>query len=213
MIYVKRIVKFGFLSVLLVVFSILLANYQVNKSTEDALYDSVDTIPYNKVGLVLGTTKYLQNGYVNLYYSYRINATIALYNAGKISDVLVSGDNGSKLYDEPTAFKEDLIKGGIPENHIYLDYAGFRTLDSMVRAKKVFGQTSITVISQKFHNQRAVFISNSIGVNAVGFNAKNVSSSYGFKTNMREKLARVKVFVDIIFRVSPKFLGPRIEIK
>ena len=111
------------------------------------------------------------------------------------------------------SFTLDLTLGGIPSDHIYLDYAGFRTLDSIIRAQKVFGQSSITVISQKFHNQRAVFICNSIGLDAVGFNAKNVSSRYGFKTNMREKLARVKVFIDVFFGVTPKFLGPEIEIK
>ena len=98
----------GVVAMLLVVLSILLANYQVNTTTDDRLYDAVKDIPYNKVGIVLGTSKYLQNGQVNLYYSFRIEATIALYKAGKISFVLVSGDNGSKLYDEPTTFKEDL---------------------------------------------------------------------------------------------------------
>lgn len=209
----RKIIKITFFFLLIGLLSIPLANYYVNKKTEGKLYNTVTEVPYNKVGLVLGTAKYLQNGYVNLYYTYRINATIQLYKAGKISFVLVSGDNGSKSYDEPTTFKEDLVKGGIPQERIYLDYAGFRTLDSMIRAKAVFGQTSMTVISQEFHNQRAVFIADYVGIDAVGFNAKNVSSRYGFKTNMREKLARVKVFVDLIFGVKPKFLGPGIEIK
>jgi len=211
--FMRRMLKVTFLLLLIALLSIPLANYSVNNSTEKKLYNAVNEIPYNKVGLVLGTSKYLQNGYVNLYYSYRINATIALYKAGKISFVLVSGDNGSKQYDEPTTFKDDLIKGGIPSERIYLDYAGFRTLDSMVRAKEVFGQSTLTVVSQEFHNQRAVFIGNYIGIDAIGFNAQDVSSRYGFKTNMREKLARVKVFVDMVFRVQPKFLGPQIEIK
>jgi len=211
--FMRRMLKVTFLLLLIALLSIPLANYSVNNSTEKKLYNAVNEIPYNKVGLVLGTSKYLQNGYVNLYYSYRINATIALYKAGKISFVLVSGDNGSKQYDEPTTFKDDLIKGGIPSERIYLDYAGFRTLDSMVRAKEVFGQSTLTVVSQEFHNQRAVFIGNYIGIDAIGFNAQDVSSRYGFKTNMREKLARVKVFVDMVFRVQPKFLGPKINLQ
>ena len=209
----RKILKITFFLFLLVLLSIPLANYCVNKKTEGKLYNTVMEVPYNKVGLVLGTAKYLQGGSVNLYYTYRISATLQLYKAGKISFVLVSGDNGSKDYDEPTVFKEDLIKGGIPSGRIYLDYAGFRTLDSMIRAKVVFGQSAITVISQEFHNQRAVFIADYIGVDAIGFNAENVSSRYGFKTNMREELARVKVFIDLIFDVKPKFLGSKIEIK
>ncbi len=209
----KRVFKVIVLFFLLVGISVFLANYRINTVSKNKLYDSVDTIPYNNVGLVLGTSKYLRNGQVNLYYAYRINATLALYNAGKISRVLVSGDNGSIAYDEPTTFKEDLIRGGIPEDCIYLDYAGFRTLDSMVRAQSVFGQTSLTVISQKFHNQRAVFIAHQIGLDAIGMNARNVSGRYGFKTNIREKLARVKVFVDLIFGVTPKFLGPKVDVK
>ncbi|MBL4746503.1 MAG: YdcF family protein [Flavobacteriaceae bacterium] len=209
----RKIIKVVSFFIVIGLLSIPLANYCVDKKTEGKLYNNVRDIPYNKVGLVLGTAKYLQNGSVNLYYTYRINATLQLYKAGKISFVLVSGDNGSTVYDEPTTFKEDLIKGGIPSELIYLDYAGFRTLDSMIRAKAVFGQSNITVISQEFHNQRAVFIADYIGVSAVGFNAKNVSSRYGFKTNIREKLARVKVFIDLVIGVEPRFLGPLIEIK
>jgi SanA protein len=109
------------------------------------------------VGLVLGTSQYLKNGYLNWYFKYRIEATVELYKKGKIDFILVSGDNSHKNYDEPTAFKNELIKRGIPADQIYLDYAGFRTLDSVVRAKEIFGQTSITIISQKFHNERAIY--------------------------------------------------------
>lgn len=106
-----------------------------------------------------------------------------------------------------------MIKQGIPANRIYLDYAGFRTLDSVVRCKEIFSQESITVISQQFHNERAIFIANYKGIKAVGFNAKGVSKRYGFKVMVRERMARVKMMLDLLSGKQPKFLGKKIEIK
>lgn len=185
----------------------------INNNAEGKIYTTVNEIPYNKVGLVLGTAKELKNGNVNLYFKYRIAATVELYKSGKIDFILISGDNGNSNYDEPTDFKNELLKKGIPENKIFLDYAGFRTLDSMVRAKEVFGLSTFTIISQQFHNERAIYLAESEGLEVIGFNAKSVTAKYGFKTKIREYFARVKVFVDIIFNVSPKFLGDKIEIK
>ncbi len=188
-------------------------NYIVIRSTKNLTFDSVTTIPKNKVGLLLGTSKYLRNGYINLYYKYRVDATVRLYKAGKIAFVLISGDNGNTNYDEPSTFKEDLIKSGIPADKIFLDYAGFRTLDSVVRAEAIFGQSSFTIISQKFHNERAVFIAIQKGMRAVAYNAKDVSRRYGIRVQLREYLARTKVFIDLLFGINPKFLGEKIEIK
>lgn len=136
-----------------------------------------------------------------------------LYKAEKIDFILVSGDNGSEGYDEPTDFKNDLIESGIPESKIYLDYAGFRTLDSMVRVKEIFGQTSVTIISQQFHNERALYLANHFDIEAIGYNARGVSGKKAMKVQLREYLARVKVFVDILLNVNPKFLGEPVEIK
>ena len=191
----------------------LVSNYSIEKNAENKTFSDSSIIKKNKVGLVLGTAKILKNGSVNLYFKYRINATVKLYKKGKIDYVLVSGDNGNKNYDEPTDFKNELIKRGIPESKIFLDYAGFRTLDSVVRAKKIFGQENITIISQKFHNERAIYIADKNGIKAIGFNAKDVYGKYGLKVKVREYLARTKVFVDILFDVKPKFLGKKIEIK
>ena len=198
--------------VLLSIALVIFADKRIASQSRNYLYGDVINIPQNKVGLVLGTAKFLGYGQVNLYYQYRIEAAIALYKAGKISYIVVSGDNSRKTYDEPTQMKNDLVAGGIPENVIYLDYAGFRTLDSVVRIKEIFSQGSFTVISQRFHNERAVYLAHRHGLNAVGFNAKDVDKYYGFKTNLREKLARVKVFVDISTHKKPKFLGEKIEI-
>ncbi|WP_204346418.1 SanA/YdcF family protein [Psychroserpens algicola] len=198
---------------IVLLFGLIITNYMVSYQAKDHIYDSVDEIPQNKVGLLLGTIKYLSNGNVNLYYTYRINAAVALYKAHKIEYILVSGDNGSKTYDEPTTFKADLVAKGIPENKIFLDYAGFRTLDSVVRAKDIFGQDSITIISQQFHNERAIYLANHNDVTAIAFNAQNVQGRYGLKVQLREYLARAKASIDVLFNVEPKFLGKKIEIK
>jgi len=192
---------------------LIITNYTMIYQAKGKVYNSISEVPKNKVGLLLGTGKFLSNGHINLYYTYRINATVALYKAHKIEFVLISGDNGSKSYDEPTTFKEDLIAKGIPDDKIFLDYAGFRTLDSVVRAKAIFGQDSITIISQQFHNERAIYLAKHHNINAIAFNAKNVQSRYGLRVQLREYLARAKASIDVLFNVEPKFLGEKIDIK
>lgn len=209
----RKIIKIlGTLSLVLVLV-ILTCNFIISSTTEDKTYSNINTIPPNRVGLVLGTSNRISNGSSNPYYTYRIDATVALFKAGKIKFILVSGDNGSIYYNEPNTIKKDLIKAGIPEEVIFLDYAGFRTLDSMVRAKFIFGLDNVTVISQKFHNERAIYIAEQKGLKAIGFNAQDLSTSQGFKVHFREYLARVKVFIDMILNTQPKFYGATIEIK
>ena len=214
--YVKRMKKkyYIFLTILLLPFLlIIISNYSIEKYSENKTFSDLKIIKKNKVGLVLGTSKVLNNGMINLYFTFRINATVQLYNYGKIDYILISGDNGNKDYDEPTDFKNELIKKGIPEDKIFLDFAGFRTLDSVIRSREIFGQKSITIISQQFHNERAIYLAEKNGINAIGFNARDVSGKYGMKVQIREYLARTKVFIDILFGVKPKFLGDKIEIK
>lgn len=209
----KKFIKYGFLGCLFALLSIFVANKTIIKNAKSKLYTSVSNIPKNKVGLLLGTIKHLSNGQINLYYKFRVDAVVQLFKGKKIDFIIISGDNSTKNYDEPTVFKNDLIKAGIPENKIFLDYAGFRTLDSVVRAKEVFEQSSITIISQKFHNERAIYLAEHFNINAIGFNARDVSGQLALKVKMREYLARVKVFVDIITRKQPKFLGKKINVK
>ena len=206
-----------FIKIILIFFIILAIgivsnNYWFIHNAKDRVYSKVSEVPKNKVGLLLGTSKFLTNGQVNLYYAYRIDAAVALYKAGKIEYILISGDNGSTHYDEPTTFKEDLINRGVPEDKIVLDFAGFRTLDSVVRAKEIFGQHSYTIISQKFHNERAIFLADNFNVDAIAFNAKDVDNNYGLKTRVREYFARSKASIDVLFNVKPKFLGEKIKI-
>lgn len=209
----KTFFKAIFFFITFCILSIYASNYAIEKNAQEKVFSETQNIPKNKVGLILGTSKLLSDGRINLYYKYRLDAAVKLYNSGKIKYIVISGDNSSTNYDEPTDFKFDLIKAGIPENKIFLDYAGFRTLDSVVRIKEIFGQTSITIISQQFHNERAIYLAEHFNIKAVGFNAKSISGKYGLKVKLREFLARVKVFVDIIFNVQPKFLGKKVEIE
>jgi SanA protein len=206
--WLKRIFYSGVALLLLV----LLLNYKVKHDVKESMYDNITETPSKKVGLLLGTAKYVKGGWINLYYTHRITAAVELYKAGKIEYILISGDNGSESYDEPTLMREDLMAAGIPESAIYLDYAGFRTLDSVVRCKRIFGELDILVISQQFHNERAVYIARAKGMQAIGYNAQDVNAKYGFKTRIREYLARTKMFLDIWFGKEPKFLGEEIQI-
>ncbi|MDP3386990.1 MAG: ElyC/SanA/YdcF family protein [Eubacteriales bacterium] len=199
-------------SIILLVLAIILPNLFVELGSRKFTYDELIEIPYNKVGLVLGTTKNTVSGHLNPYYIHRISAAVALFNSGKVDYLLVSGDNSETYYNEPISMMNDLIEQGIPEDRIYLDYAGFRTLDSIVRSKEIFGQESITIISQEFHNKRAISIAHFKGIEAVGYNAKDVSFRIGLKTNFREIFARVKMVYDLIFNKQPRFLGETIDI-
>jgi SanA protein len=109
--------------------------------------------------------------------------------------------------------RTDLINSGIDSANIYLDFAGFRTFDSMIRLREIFGQNAVTVISQRFHNERAIYIASKENIAAIGFNATDLNNSNGLKIQIREKFARVKVFLDFLFGTKPKFLGEKIQIK
>lgn len=192
---------------------IIFSNWWIIRSTESRIYSSIEKIPENKVGVVLGASKYLgsHQQYINPYFKRRMEAAAALYHAGKVKHLLVSGDNHSKNYDEPTDMRDYLISLGVPCEAITLDYAGFRTFDSMIRAQLIFGLNSFTIISQEFHNQRALFICDQLGINAVAYNAKNVYM--GPKSYLREYLAKTKSVIDFLVGTQPKYLGCREKIK
>jgi SanA protein len=210
---IKKLISISIFFLLGMMAIIWFADNRIEKSTNKFIYRELNEIPYNKVGLLLGTSKYLKSGQPNQYFVNRINATVDLFHAKKIDFVVVSGDNRKKSYNEPAEMKNELLKAGIPENKIYLDYAGFRTYDSVIRINKIFGQRQFTIISQDFHNRRAIYIALHLGLEGIGFDAKDVDYYNGFKTKLREKFARVKMFADFVTNKKPKFLGPAIEIK
>lgn len=201
----------GILFLLILAF-VFWANYRIVRSTDGKTFSDVNLIPENKVGLLLGTSKNLGSGLPNQYFDNRIVAAVQLFNAGKIKFLVISGDNSRVGYNEPLDMKNALMARGVPDTVIYLDYAGFRTYDSMIRMHEIFGQSSFTVISQEFHNRRAIYIGEKFNMNVVGFNARDVDAYNGFRTKVREKLARVKVFIDLLIHKKPRFLGEKIEI-
>jgi SanA protein len=175
-------------------------------------YDSIENIPHNHCALVLGTSKYLSGGRTNLYYLYRIQAATYLYFYQKVDYIIVSGDNRNKNYNEPIKMYNDLVAAGIPKEKIILDYAGFRTLDSVVRGKEVFGQNEYTIVTQPFHSQRAVYIARKKGIHAIAYNAEDVVNSFSLDLFLREVGARVLMALDLILERQPHFLGEKISI-
>ncbi|WP_417589361.1 SanA/YdcF family protein [Owenweeksia hongkongensis] len=187
--------------------------FAVEHYSSPLVFDDIEKLPATKVAVLLGTSSNLVNGGKNQYFENRMNAAAELYKSGKVEYLLVSGDNRQRNYNEPVAMQAALIKRSVPQDKIVLDYAGFRTLDSMVRAKRVFGQSKFIVVSQKFHNERAVYIAHHRGIDAVGFNAADVEIAAGFKTQLREVLARFKMMLDLyLLKTEPHFLGDKIVI-
>ena len=189
-------------------FAILLNDLAITRNASARLYYLVDETPECQVGLVLGTSKYAE-GDVNRYYRARIEAAAELFHAGRIRAILVSGDASTRYYDETTTMQRDLIELGVPEDYILLDYAGVRTLDSVFRAKKVFGLDRVTVVSQQFHCERALYLADAVGLAAAGYCAEDTPYSSSLLMRGRETLARVMAFADLnLFGTQPRSLKP-----
>jgi SanA protein len=207
--------RWSFGGFLLLLGFIFFSNWIIISSTKDSIYTEISETPSGiKVGLLLGTSRYTARGNTNLYFKYRINAAVDLYTTGKIKHIIVSGDNRVENYNEPKQMQAALMERGIPESAITLDYAGFRTLDSVVRCKKVFGQQQFIIISQQFHVERALFIAHKYAAEAIAFTAKDPPEKYSTKTKVREVFAKTKAVIDLyIIHKEPKFLGKKEVIK
>ena len=189
------------------------SNLWIILSTQDDVYNSLEKIPPTDVALVLGTSKRLKNGETNPYFNYRIDAAEKLYKSGKVKHLIVSGDNQTRYYNEPQYMREALLEKGIPDESITLDYAGLRTLDSVVRCKEIFGQSKFIIVTQRFHSYRAVFIAKHYDIEATAFVAENISIFKSFSVVSREFLARPKAVLDIFFlEVDPKFMGEKVDV-
>lgn len=185
----------------------------ISRGAEGLVFTEAAQVPECEVALLLGCARVLPNGSHNLYFKTRIEAVRQLWEAGRIRQVLVSGDNSRSDYDEATDMKEALIAAGLPGEHIHCDYAGFSTLDSVVRARGVFRQDRFVIVSQQFHIERALYIARERGIEAYGFPARDVKGRAGAKTKARENLARVKAVLDMkLLNTQPKFLGEPVPI-
>lgn len=181
-----------FISVLVLIF----CNYVVYYRQSGITYNSILFIPNKEYGLLLGTSPYYRNGKENEFFKKRINSAIQLYNAKKISKILVSGDGNN---NEPQVMREKLLVLGVKSSDIILDYKGYDTFSSIKRAYLVYGFSDFIVISQNFHNKRALFLATALKINAIGFNSKDVYGFSGYRVKFREFFARGKAVFDLIY--------------
>ncbi|PIT23130.1 hypothetical protein BGI35_01885 [Snodgrassella communis] len=204
----KRITKYIlFSTTAFLIFLILLYQLISRQAMPYTFTDSSQLTPRN-VGLVLGTAKYLRNGQLNPFYQYRIEGAVKLYQQGKIKHLLLSGDHSRKNYNEPETMRQDLIQAGIPASSITLDYGGLRTLDSILRAEKIFQVNSFTIITQSFHCDRAILIARKHQLDAQCYAVAAPGGKNYAKVIFREILARVKAVSDLYIKdKQPKFLG------
>ena len=181
----------------------LICNQMVVNNAEGKCFSDIDSIKYNQVGLLLGTTPQARIGRItNQFFIYRIDAAEQLYKAGKIDQILISGDEHSlDGVNETECMRDSLVARGVPASAIFLDGKGYRTICSVINANKVYGLKSFTIISQKFHNERAIYQAEDLGLdveNIQAYNAKDPKSRRAYLTTIREYFARVKMFMDLI---------------
>lgn len=181
----------------------MVCNQIVVNNAEGKVFSDIDSIKYNKVGLLLGTTPQARIGRItNAFFTYRIDAAEELYKAGKIEKILISGDENSlDGINEPECMRDSLVARGVPERAIILDGKGYRTINSVINANKLYGLKSFTIISQEFHNERAIYQAEHLGLdveNIQAYNAKDPKSRRAYLTTIREYFARVKMFMDLI---------------
>ena len=195
----KNLLKAIIFLVFICLVFILLCNFWIVYFTRQYNFFSIESLPSNDVALVLGTSRNTERGKENLFFKYRMEATAHLFKEGKIKYIILSGNNDSQYYNEPLDMKKALLNLGVPENVMTLDYAGFRTFDSVIRCRQVFNQDNFTIISQNFHNARALYIARNEGITAISFAAQDVPDGYSFRTLIREYLARPKAVLDVHF--------------
>lgn len=193
--------------------AVILADLWVSWVSAGRTYSDTTDLPYFEVGLVLGTSRYAVGGGENSYFTERMLAAQEAYHTGKVNHLLLSGDNRHRSYNEPLEMQKALLGYFVPIEAITLDYAGFRTYDSVIRAQKVFQLQRMVVISQQFHNERAIAIGRANGLEIIGLNAADLPIGMGLRLQFRELGARLKLVFDLIGGTKPKFLGQPIEIR
>jgi len=211
----RKLFLAGCLCVVLMTVGVFALNEWIVCSTSAAVFKEMSELPQNDVALVLGTGKLLRgSGKINPHFRKRVEAAAELYKAGKVKHLLLSGDNHVASYDEPTDMAEALMALNVPPSAMTLDYAGFRTFDSVVRAKKVFGQSKVTIVTDDFHAARSVFLARHEGLDATAFCSAKVSARFSARTRVRELGARVKAALDVyVLNTKPHFLGEPIQIQ
>jgi SanA protein len=209
----KKAVLCLFAGFILLMLGVVACDVWIRRCAAGRHFADTALLPNCPAALVLGCSPKVADGRENLFFRYRIEAAAQLYQQKKVRHLIVSGDNAHRSYDEPTAMREALVKEGVPAQAIQADYAGFRTLDSVLRAERVFDQKRFIIVSQRFHNERALFIAHHHGLEAFGFDAQDVPVQNSVYTRCREFLARVKAVLDVkLLGTAPKFDGPKVPL-
>jgi SanA protein len=210
----KKIARWALWGLLSVFLFIVVCNVWVVSSTQSRVYEDIANVPHNKVALVLGTSSRLVGGAPNPFFVNRMTRAAELYKLKKVKHFILSGDNRTVYYNEPETMRGALIALGVPDSVITLDFAGLRTFDSIVRSKEIFGQDSITIITQTFHSYRALFISDRVQVNAVAIVATEPDTEKALQVYIREYFARTKAVLDLyLLNTEPKHLGEKEPLK
>jgi len=204
---VRYLILLGLLGLLLTTY----LAYHINKETEAYIYDRVEELPSTYTALVLGASV-RRNGELSTMLRDRVESALLLYNKGKIKRFLVSGDNRTTNYNEPVAMKKYLLERGVPEEDIFMDFAGFDTYDSVYRASYIFEVDSAIVVSQRFHLPRAVYIARSMGLNFYGYNGDRREYELESRNRFREVAANVKAWIELLINKEPHFKGDKIPI-
>jgi len=193
----KRTAKIFFILIFFFIILIIANYFYFSFFSKKYLYDNIKNLKKNSVGLLLGTSPYTGKGYPNKYFRLRIEAAALLLKKHKIEYIIASGDNRMKFYNEPQKMKKYLIKLGVSPKKIILDNKGYRTFVSIKRCLEFFHEKKVTIISQKFHNERAIYIAKHFDMQAVAFNAGGYFNKMNLKSILREIFARVKAFLEI----------------
>jgi SanA protein len=203
--------------ILIAALSVILAWVEMEREVSARVHQTLETLEPAKAGLVLGSSRLLRGGYPNPYFDNRIAAAALLFGSGRVDYLIVSvnqarGGRAAGGYDEPSDKRDALVEAGVPANRIYRDYAGFRTLDSVLRAKTIFGQDRVIVVSQRFHNVRALFLAEHNGLIFDAYDAADVPLRFDVTTKVREALARVWAFVDVLDGRAARFGGAEVKL-
>jgi SanA protein len=210
----RKVRTWIFMGATLLILSVVACNIWVVSSTQARVYDDIANVPHNKVAVVLGTSSRLVGGAPNPFFVNRMTCAAELYKRKKVEHFILSGDNRTVYYNEPETMRGALMALGVPDSVITLDFAGLRTFDSIVRSKEIFGQDSITIITQTFHSYRAIFISDRVDVNAVAIVATEPDTEKAFQVYIREYFARTKAVLDLyLLNTEPKHLGEKEPLK
>ena len=196
---IKKIIKNILCTIIILVVLFFTFDMYVSISSNKKIYQDLNSLPDKDYGVLLGTSKYTKNGKINVFYKNRIDAAKDILINDKISRIIASGDNRNFRYNEPMKMQQDLVKSGISEDRVIIDPDGFRTLYSMLNIAKKYNIKEAIIVSQRFHLQRAIFIGKFLGLELIGYEAKNVSGMANIKIQVRERGARLKMIFDIVY--------------